>query len=155
MCDAECQAEFVAKSKEEAAELENIVLLVTFFLLVTIVFQEPMKQRTVTEMQFTIHSMATANLKIKLGVGDKYHRSIKVHTQEAQNQHQLKSPLSDPNLLSKFQKIKFFKNFQITPKFFFCFTMHKKLNQSCSLKKKFLFLKKFFVSLKKTTFEIL
>ena len=38
MCDAECQAEFVAKSKEEAAELENIVLLVTFFLLVTIVF---------------------------------------------------------------------------------------------------------------------
>ena len=54
MCDAECQAEFVAKSKEEAAELENIVLLVTFFLLVTIVFQEPMKQRTVTEIQFTI-----------------------------------------------------------------------------------------------------
>ena len=51
MCDAECQAEFVAKSKEEAAELENIVLLVTFFLLVTIVFfQEPMKKRTVTEM---------------------------------------------------------------------------------------------------------
>ena len=50
MCDAECQAEFVAKSKEEAAELENIVLLVTFFLLVTIVFQEPMKQRTDTEM---------------------------------------------------------------------------------------------------------
>ena len=49
MCDAECQAEFVAKSKEEAAELENIVLLVTFFLLVTIVFQKPMKKRTVTE----------------------------------------------------------------------------------------------------------
>ena len=27
----------------------------------------------------------------KIGVGDKYHRSIKVHTEEAQNQHQLKS----------------------------------------------------------------
>jgi hypothetical protein len=38
MCDAECQAEFVAKSKEEAAELENIVLLVTFFLLVCLVY---------------------------------------------------------------------------------------------------------------------
>ena len=28
----------------------------------------------------TEHSMATANLKKKLGVGDKYHLSIKVHT---------------------------------------------------------------------------
>ena len=28
----------------------------------------------------------------KLGLGEKYHRSNKVHTLEAQNQHQLKSP---------------------------------------------------------------
>ena len=55
----------------------------------------------------------------KLGVGDKYHRSIKVHTQEAQNQHQLKSPLSDlflPYVLKKKSKI---KKFRIAPKFFF------------------------------------
>ena len=31
----------------------------------------------------------------------------------------------------------------------FCFTIHKKLNKSCSLEKIFLFLKKNFVSLKK------
>ena len=33
----------------------------------------------------------------KLWLGDKYHHSIKVHTLEAQNQHELKYPLSDPN----------------------------------------------------------
>ena len=55
----------------------------------------------------------------KLGVRHKYHCSIKVHTQETQNQHQLKSPLSEPNLLSKFQKMKNFKNFRINPKIFF------------------------------------
>ena len=33
--------------------------------------------------------------------GDKYYRSIKVHNQEAQNLHKLKSPLLDPNLLGK------------------------------------------------------
>ena len=43
-----------------------------------------------------IHSMARANLKKKLL--NFYYHSIKVHTQEAQNLHQLKSPLSDPNL---------------------------------------------------------
>ena len=37
----------------------------------------------------------------KLKSLDFYHHSIKVHTQEAQNLHQLKFPLSDPNLLSK------------------------------------------------------
>ena len=37
------------------------------------------------------HSMARANLN----------KSKKVHTQEAQNMHQLKFPLSEPNLLSK------------------------------------------------------
>ena len=31
----------------------------------------------------------------KLGLGDKYYCSIKVHTLEAQNQNQLKSPLSE------------------------------------------------------------
>ena len=30
--------------------------------------------------ELSLHIMATANLKIFLGVGDKYHRSIKVHT---------------------------------------------------------------------------
>ena len=44
---------------------------------------------------------------------------------------------------------KFLKIFRITPKFFFCFTIHKKLNKSCSLKKKILFLKKKILSLKK------
>ena len=39
--------------------------------------------------------------------------------------------------------------------FFFCFTIHKKLNKSCSLENFFLFLKKKFSSLKKTTFEML
>ena len=37
MCDDECQAEFMIKSKEEAMELENLVILVSFFLLVTII----------------------------------------------------------------------------------------------------------------------
>ena len=40
----------------------------------------------------------------KLGLGEKYHRSIKVHTLEAQNQHQLKSPLSDLFYDVNFQK---------------------------------------------------
>ena len=35
---------------------------------------------------------------------------------------------------------------------FFCFTIHKKLNKSCSFEKNFLFLKKKFVSLKKKFF---
>ena len=60
-----------------------------------------------------------------------------------------------PFLWCKFQKIKNFKKFRIAPKFFFCFTIHKKLNRSCSLKFFFLFLKKKVVSLKKTSFEIL
>ena len=38
MCDAECQTRMLAKAKEEAAEAENIVLLVTFFLLVSLVY---------------------------------------------------------------------------------------------------------------------
>lgn len=38
MCDAECQAQFEANAKEETAEAENIILLVTFFLLVCLVY---------------------------------------------------------------------------------------------------------------------
>ena len=38
---------------------------------------------------------------------------------------------------------------------YFCFTIHKKLNRSCSLNNFFLFLKKKIVSLNKTSFEIL
>ena len=46
--------------------------------------------------------MARANLnKSKKVLTFTMYHSIKVHTQEAQNLHQLKSPLSDPNLLSK------------------------------------------------------
>ena len=60
-----------------------------------------------------------------------------------------------PFLWSKFSKIKYFKKFRIAPNFFFCFTIHKKLNKSCSLNKIFLFLKKKIVSLKKTSSEIL
>ena len=54
---------------------------------------------------------------------------------------------------SAFLCISPFKNFRISPKFFFRFTIHKKLNKSCSLEKYFLFLKKNFVSLKKNTFK--
>lgn len=38
MCDAECQAQFLANAEENAAEAENIVLLVTFLLLVCLVY---------------------------------------------------------------------------------------------------------------------
>ena len=41
MCDAQCQAERLANAaKEEAAEAENIVLLVTFFLLVRFTYSD-------------------------------------------------------------------------------------------------------------------
>ena len=39
MCDDECQnAQYLANAKEEAAEAQNIILLVTFFLLVCLVY---------------------------------------------------------------------------------------------------------------------
>ena len=41
---------------------------------------------------------------LKKGLGDKYQRSIKVHTYEAQNQHKLKSPLSDCFFEVNFEK---------------------------------------------------
>ena len=44
-----------------------------------------------------------------------------------------------------FLKIKNFQNFSDHSEFFFCFTIHKKLNKSCFLKKKILFLKKKFL----------
>ena len=47
------------------------------------------------------------------------------------------------------KKIKFFRISQT----FFCFTIHKKLNKSCSLDQNFLLLKKKFVSRKETSFE--
>ena len=47
------------------------------------------------------HIMARVNLNKSKKSLDFYYQSIKVHTQEAQNLHQLKSPLSDPNFLSK------------------------------------------------------
>ena len=59
------------------------------------------------------------------------------------------------NLLNIFRKKFFYKNFLIAPNFFFCILILKKLNKSCSLVKKFLFLEKKIVSLKKTSFEIL
>ena len=52
-------------------------------------------------------------------------------------------------------KNKNFQKFSDHSEIFFCFSIHKKLNQSCFLDKIFLFLKKNLVSLKKNTFEIL
>ena len=49
-----------------------------------------------------------------------------------------------------FLKIKKFQKISERSEFFFCFTIHKKLNKSCSLYKLFLFLKKKIVSLKKS-----
>ena len=49
-----------------------------------------------------------------------------------------------------FSKIKNLQKFSDHSEIFFCFTIHKKLNKSCSLKKKILFLKKKILSLKKT-----
>ena len=48
-----------------------------------------------------------------------------------------------------FLKIKNFQKFSDHSEFFFCPTIHKKLNKSCFLEKNFLFLKKNFFSLKK------
>ena len=48
-----------------------------------------------------------------------------------------------------FLKIENFQKFSDHSKIFFCFTIHKKLNKSCSLKKNFLFLKKKFLVWKK------
>ena len=50
-----------------------------------------------SKIECTYHSKSDQKLKSP----DFYHHSIKVHTQEAQNLHQLKAPLSDPNLQSK------------------------------------------------------
>ena len=47
----------------------------------------------------------------------------------------------------------FFEKFSDRSKICFCFTILKKLNKSCYLDKKNLFLKKKVVSLKKTSFE--
>ena len=52
-------------------------------------------------------------------------------------------------VIRKFLKKKKFQNFSDHSKIFFCCTIHKKLNKSCSLKKFFLFLKKNVVSIKK------
>ena len=38
MCDTECQAQMLAEAENSTAEGENIILLVTFFLLVTLVY---------------------------------------------------------------------------------------------------------------------
>ena len=50
-------------------------------------------------------------------------------------------------------KKKNFQNFSDRSEIFFCFTILKKLNKSCSLEKNFLFLKKKVGSLKKTSFS--
>ena len=52
----------------------------------------------------------------------------------------------------EFEK-KNFENFRIALNFFFALKYIKKLNKSCYLDKKILFLKKKVVSLKKTSFE--
>ena len=52
--------------------------------------------------------MTRANMKKvnSYAVFNFYYHSIKVHAQEAKNLHQLKSPLSDPNLVSKYSTSK-------------------------------------------------
>jgi hypothetical protein len=49
-------------------------------------------------------SLARTNLNKSKKSLDFYYHSIKVHTQEAQNLHQLKSSLSDPNKISDLLK---------------------------------------------------
>ena len=56
--------------------------------------------------------MATANMKKKLGLGDKYHRSIKVGGPES-------ASIEIPPFRPFYDVIKIFKNFWIAPKFFF------------------------------------
>ena len=68
------------------------------------------KQIDFSRIELLVHFLNSISSKSQYGQSkseqklkslDFYHHSIKVHTQEAQNLHQLKSPLSDPNLLSK------------------------------------------------------
>ena len=67
--------------------------------------------------QYTQYGHSQSEKKLRLG--DKYHRTY----------------IGGPESAS-------IKNFWIAPKFFFCFTLHKKLNRSCSLNNFFLFIKK-------------
>ena len=60
-----------------------------------------------------------------------------------------------PNLLSDFWKSKNFKIFRNTPKFFFALQYENTWTKVVTWKKKILFLKIKFVSLKKITLEIL
>ena len=53
------------------------------------------------QLYVCLHRMDRANLNISKKSLDFHYPSIKVHIQEAQNLYQLKSPLSNPNLLSK------------------------------------------------------
>ena len=53
------------------------------------------------ENKYVNHSMARVNLNKSKKSLEFYYHSITVHSQEAQNLHQLKSSLSDSNLLSK------------------------------------------------------
>ena len=68
----------------------------------------------------------------------------------SQNHDELKSSTVGPNLLNDFGKSQNFQKFSDHSEIFFCFTILKKLNKSCSLEKIFLFLKKKIFSLKKT-----
>ena len=103
---------------------------------------------------FVNHSMATANLKKSEDL---------VTNTTAASKYIPRRPKISINWNPTFQTFFFEVNFQKWkfPKLFgsllnfFCFTIHKKLNKSCSLEKKILFLKKNFVSLRKNSFEIL
>ena len=60
----------------------------------------------------------------------------------SRNQDELKSSTVGPDLPYDFAKIEKFQKFSDHSKIFFCFTIHKKLNKTCSLEFFFLLLKK-------------
>ena len=68
----------------------------------------------------------------------------------SQNHDELKSSTVGPDLPYDFAKIEKFQKFSDHSKIFFCFTIHKKLNKSCSLENFFLLLKKKILVQKKT-----
>ena len=67
----------------------------------------------------------------------------------SENHDELKTSTVGPDLPYDFAKIEKFQKISDHSKIFFWFTIHKKLNKSCSLEKIFLFLKKKLLALKK------
>ena len=95
------------------------------------------------------HSMARANLKKSVWLVTNT-TAASITYLRGPELASIEIPPFKPFLWSKFSKIKKFKKFRIAPNlfFFFCFTIHKKLNKSCFWEKLFLFLKIKIASLK-------